>query len=87
MESCSNYYEEESKLFLDISPFRLKIVKNKKRTISKKLSAVRSLLKFMNHQKELDVTLIGDSKIKVPQTLPKPIDEDIIKEILDKSFR
>lgn len=41
----------------------------------------------MNHQKELDVTLIGDSKIKVPQTLPKPIDEDIIKEILDKSFR
>ena len=78
----SHYFEEEGKITLDITPLRLKNVNNSKKTISKKLSAVRSFVKFMREQREIDIKLIGDSVIKVPKTLPKPLDENIIDEIL-----
>jgi len=81
LEVC-HYYEEEGGLVLDITPLRLKNINNSKKTISKKLSAVRSFVKYMREQEELDIKLIGDSVIKVPKTLPKPIDENIIDEIL-----
>ncbi|CAA6819352.1 MAG: Tyrosine recombinase XerC [uncultured Sulfurovum sp.] len=83
--SSSEYYEEDKKLVLDITPFRLKNVNNSKKTISKKLSAIRSFIKFMQEQQELEIKLIGDSPIKVPKTLPKPIDKLLIEEILDVS--
>ena len=82
MLSVSHYYIEDKKIILDITPLRLKIVNNSKKTIAKKLSAIRSFVKFMHEQQELNVELIGDSVIKVPKTLPKPIDENIIDEIL-----
>jgi integrase/recombinase XerC len=82
MSSVSHYYEEDNRVILDITPLRLKIVNNSKKTIAKKLSAIRSFVKFMQEQVEIDVDLIGDSVIKVPKTLPKPIDENIIDEIL-----
>jgi len=78
----SHYYQEDGKTILDITPLRLKNIDNSKKTISKKLSAVRSFVKFMREQKEIEIKLIGDSVIKVPKTLPKPIDENIIDEIL-----
>ncbi len=78
----SHYFEEEGQITLDITPLRLKNINNSKKTISKKLSAVRSFVKFMREQQEIDVKLIGDSVIKVPKTLPKPLDENIIDEIL-----
>jgi len=83
MESVSHFYQEDNKYFLDITPFRLKIINNSKKTISKKLSSVRSLVKFLREQRGLELTLIGDSAIKVPKTLPKPIDENIIEEVLE----
>ena len=82
VEEESHYYEEDGKIILDITPLRLKNVNNSKKTISKKLSAVRSFVKFMREQEEVQIKLIGDSVIKVPKTLPKPIDENIIDEIL-----
>jgi len=83
MFSVSQFYYENEKYILDITPLRLKIIDNSKKTISKKLSAVRSLVKFMREQKELEVQVLGDSIIKVPKTLPKPLDENIINEILE----
>jgi len=83
MEQVSHFYQEDGKIILDITPFRLKIINNSKRTISKKLSSIRSLVKFLETQKDLKITIIGDSSIKVPNTLPKPIDENIIEEILE----
>jgi integrase/recombinase XerC len=83
MSSLSHYYKEDKKIILDITPLRLKIVNNSKKTIAKKLSAIRSFVKFMQEQKEINLELIGDSVIKVPKTLPKPIDENIIDEILN----
>jgi len=82
MSSVSLYYEEDKKVILDITPLRLKIVNNSKKTIAKKLSAIRSFVKFMQEQVAINVELIGNSVIKVPKTLPKPIDKNIIDEIL-----
>jgi len=72
-------------LVLDITPLRLNNINNSKKTISKKLSAVRSFIKYMREHKEVEIKVIGDSVIKVPKTLPKPIDENLITEILKYS--
>jgi len=82
MMEVSHFYEEEGFKVLDITPFRFTIVKNSKKTIVKKLSAVRSFVKYLEDQCHLPMKLIGDESIKVPQSLPKPIDETYITEVL-----
>ena len=84
MMEVSHFYEEEGITVLDITPFRFKIVKNNKKTIVKKLSAVRSFMKYLDDLCQLSVKLIGDETIKVPQSLPKPIEEKYIIEVLEK---
>jgi len=76
MLEVSHFYEEEDFKVLDITPFRFKIVKNAKKTIVKKLSAVRSFVKYLEDQCHYHIKLIGDESIKVPQSLPKPIEEN-----------
>ena len=85
MSDVSHWYEEEGVRVLDITPFRLKIVKNSKKTIVKKLSAVRSLVKYLEDQRSLSVRVISDETIKVPQSLPKPIEEKYIDEVLHRA--
>ncbi|WP_294956369.1 tyrosine-type recombinase/integrase [Sulfurovum sp.] len=82
MAEVSPFYEEEERWVLDITPFRFSIVKNSKKTIVKKLSAVRSLVKYLEDQCHLTITLIADESIRVPQSLPKPIEEKYIEEVL-----
>ena len=72
----------DEKISIDITPFRLKIIQNNKKTIAKKLSALRSFVKFLNDQKKLNVSFHPNDSIKVPQTLPKPIEENHLKEVL-----
>ncbi len=78
----SHIYEEDGRIVLDITPFRFKIVKNHKKTIVKKLSAVHSFTKYLEDQCHIPVKLIGDESIKVPQSLPKPVEENYIEEVL-----
>jgi len=85
MIEVSYFYEEAGVLTLDIMPFRRKIVTNKKKTIVKKLSAVRSLLKYLHDIVKMDVQLQGDETIKVPQSLPKPIEGKYIDEVMSKA--
>jgi len=85
MMEVSHFYEEEGFIVLDISPFRFKIVKNAKKTIVKKLSAIRSFVKYLEDQCHLSIKLIGDESIKVPQSLPKPIEETYIIEVLSEA--
>ncbi len=85
MVEVSNFYKEEGEWVLDITPFRFAIVKNSKKTIVKKLSAVRSFVKYLEDQCLMPVKLIADESIKVPQSLPKPIEEAYIVEVLDKA--
>jgi len=82
MTEVSHFYEEDGLTVLDITPFRFNIVKNAKKTIVKKLSAVRSFVKYLEDQCHIPVRLIADESIKVPQSLPKPIEEKYIIEVL-----
>ena len=85
MIEVSHYYEESGQNFLDITPFRFEIVKNAKKTIVKKLSAIRSFVKYLEDQCQIPLQLIGDESIKVPQGLPKPIEEIYIEEVLSQA--
>ena len=85
MMEVSHFYEEEGIHVFDITPFRFQIVKNHKKTIVKKLSAVRSFIKYLEDQCHMHLKLIGDESIKVPQSLPKPIEEKYIEEVLSKA--
>jgi len=85
MMEVSHFYEEDGLTVLDITPFRFKIVKNNKKTIVKKLSAVRSFVKYLEEQCTMSLKLIGDESIKVPHSLPKPIEERYINEVLNKA--
>jgi integrase/recombinase XerC len=82
MRQKSHFYEEEGCYILDITPFRLAIAHQHKRTITKKLSAIRSLVRYMEERLESSITLIGDAPLKVPSTLPKPIKQPHIEEVL-----
>ncbi len=82
MAEVSHFYEEDGVWVLDITPFRFKIVKNSKKTIVKKLSAVRSLVKYMEDQCHLKIRVVSDESIKVPQSLPKPIEQHYIDEVM-----
>jgi len=85
MMEVSYFYEEDGLTVLDITPFRFKVVKNHKKTIVKKLSAVRSFVKYLEEQCTMSLKLIGDESIKVPHSLPKPIEERYINEVLNKA--
>jgi len=73
--------DNEDGYILNLNPYRLKIAKLNAKTISKKLSAIRSFVHFMQDRGE-KITLKGDSPIKVAKTLPKPISYGHIKEAL-----
>ena len=85
MIEASHFYEEERLTVCDITPFRLKIIKNSKKTIVKKLSAIHSFVKYLEDHCHLSMKLIADESIKVPQSLPKPIEEQYIVEVLGKA--
>ena len=85
MMDVSHFYEDAGITVLDITPFRFSIVKNAKKTIVKKLSAVRSFVKYLEDQCHLSMKLIADESIKVPQSLPKPIEEKYITEVLQSA--
>lgn len=67
---------------LNLTPYRLKVASLNAKTISKKLSALRSFVKYMQDQGE-KISLKGDSSIKVAKTLPKPISHEHIQEALE----
>ena len=83
MLEVSEWFEEGGEWILDITPFRLAILKNSKKTIAKKLSAIHSFAAYLQDQREMPIRLIADESVKVPQTLPKPVDEQYIEEVLE----
>jgi len=70
----------ESKV-INLMPLRLRIASHRPKTISRKLSAIRSFIKYIQLQGER-IELRGDESIKVPKTLPKPIGHDHILQAL-----
>jgi len=72
--------EMEGKI-IDITPYRLHIANLSKKTIAKKVSALRSFFDFLE-QNGHKFKIVGDEHIKVPKTLPKPVSLEHIKEAL-----
>jgi integrase/recombinase XerC len=69
----------------DITPFRMRIASLSKKSIALKLSAVRRFAAFVETHRKVTIILRGDSAIKVPQTLPKPIEPAYIAEALESA--
>ena len=68
---------------LNLMPLRIHIASQKPRTISKKLSAIRSFIHYLNAQHHIHAKLQADESIKVPKTLPKPVAHEHIVVALE----
>jgi len=73
--------QEDAHTIFNLMPYRIHIANLNAKTISKKLSAIRSFNEFL-HEQGYHVTLHADESIKVAKTLPKPIAHKYIVEAL-----
>ena len=73
--------EEGEHTTLNLMPYRIKISSLNPKTISKKLSAIRSFAGYLNDNK-MSVILKADESVKVAKTLPKPISHKHIVEAI-----
>lgn len=76
--------QEQNHLLLNLMPYRIHIVEQNSKTISKKLSAIRSFVEYLGENK-IKVVLLSDESVKVAKTLPKPIAHKHILEALELS--
>ena len=75
----------DGKTILNIMALRIKLKEHSNRSISTKLSAIRSYVKYLKNYHKIDIKLKANQSIKVPKTLPKPIDEDKILQVLQNA--
>lgn len=74
--------KENDQIIFNLMPYRLYISELNPKTISKKLSAIRSFTEYLNNN-SINVILKSDDSIKIAQTLPKPIAHKHIVEALE----
>ena len=77
-------FEDDEYMTFDLMPYRIKIASLNSKTISKKLSAIRSFVIYLNDN-NVSTILKADDNIKVAKTLPKPISHESIMEALSYS--
>jgi len=80
----SELYEEAGDIVFDITKFRIKIARQSPKTINKKLSSLQSFINYLE-TKNIEVELKGANTIKMPESLPKPIQTDNILESLNEA--
>ncbi|ACM92860.1 phage integrase [Nautilia profundicola AmH] len=80
LNEAINFIEIENNI-INITPYRLHIAELNKKTIAKKVSALRSFFEFLETEGH-KFKIIGDEHIKVPKTLPKPVSMEHIKKAL-----
>ncbi|MGE4396522.1 MAG: tyrosine-type recombinase/integrase, partial [Sulfurimonas sp.] len=73
--------QEGGHTLLNLMPYRIKISSLNPKTISKKLSAIRSFAEYLNDN-GIRVVLKADESVKVAKTLPKPISHKHIVEAI-----
>ena len=83
LNEALNFIEIENNI-IDITPYRLHIANLNKKTIAKKVSALRSFFEFLETEGH-KFKIVGDEHIKVPKTLPKPVSMDHIKKALQSA--
>ena len=64
-------------MHINLIPLRIKIASLKAKTIARKLSAIRSFVKYLRRDGTV-IHLRADESIKVPKTLPKPVSHEHI---------
>ncbi len=74
--------EEDRLTTINLMPYRIKIAHLNPKTISKKLSAIRTFVKFLNDN-GMSIILKADESVKIAKTLPKPISHKHIIEALE----
>jgi len=77
-------FEEETQQIINLMPYRIKIAHLNPKTISRKLSSIRTFVEYLNDN-GLSCMLKADDTIKVHKTLPKPISHNHIVEALNKA--
>jgi len=82
--NTSELYEESGHTIFDITKFRIKIARQSPKTINKKLSSLQSFVNYLE-TKNIEVELKGANTIKIPESLPKPIQTDNIFESLEEA--
>lgn len=78
---CTEILEEEKQITLNLMPYRIKIAHLNSKTISKKLSALRSFAEYLRDNGFL-ILLKADDSVKVAKTLPKPVSHAYILDAL-----
>jgi len=77
--------EDENKdTIFNLMPYRIHIAELNAKTISKKMSALRSFTAYLNDN-GMHVLLKADESVKVAKTLPKPISHEHILEAIAKA--
>ncbi len=83
-DNC-RWSERDGDIELDITPFKHLIHKNNRRTLAKKLEAIRSFIKYVESKLDTKVVIKGDEPIQVHQKGLEPIDVDHIRDIFSNS--
>ena len=76
--------KEQEQFTFNLMPYRIHISHLNAKTISKKLSAIRSFSEYLNSD-GIHVILKADESIKIAKTLPKPISHEHILEALKEA--
>jgi integrase/recombinase XerC len=76
--------KEDNHILFNLMPYRIEISSLNAKTISKKLSAIRSFVEYLNSN-NISVILKADDSIKVAKTLPKPISHTHILEAISQA--
>ncbi len=66
---------------INLLPYRHAIHGLHKKSIYKKVTIVRSFVTYLK-KNGVEIKLIGDERIKLPKSLPKPVNEQVIQEAL-----
>lgn len=82
MLTSAEIEQEEREVRINLMPLRLLIASQKPKTISRKLSAIRSFVRYLRAA-NIQVDLRGDESVKIPKTLPKPVSHDHIRQTLE----
>lgn len=84
MIDLSEIVDEKDQFFINLMPLRLKISKLKAKSISARLSAIRSFVTYLESL-GFKIRLKGDQSVKVPKSLPKPITHEHILQVLSSA--
>ncbi len=82
IEITQGIEEVKSTITFNLMPYRIHIAGLNAKTISKKLSAIRSFMSYLNDN-NIRVILKADESVKVAKTLPKPISHKHIQEAIN----